>query len=151
MARANNTVLFLSNSEHGLDNVLLATSHAILVGHSDIEVHYASFKKLAKDVTTISKFASQTSPNVQNIIFYTLTGLTYGEALNSQGHYTDETINSPGISGAARLCNNMQVFLMPWSGSEYLTIYQEVLRVLDKVDPVIAAVDSLFRPGLDAI
>jgi hypothetical protein len=38
----NNTVLFLSNSEHGFANVLLATSHAMLVEHSDIEAHYAS-------------------------------------------------------------------------------------------------------------
>jgi len=47
----NNTVLFLSNSEHGLANVLLAASHAILVEHGDLEVHFASFGKLAKHVS----------------------------------------------------------------------------------------------------
>ena len=148
----NNTVLFLSNVEHGLANVLLATSHAMIVGHNDLEVHYASFKKLEKDISTISKFASQTSSDVKPITFHTLTGTTYGDALLLQGHgVVDAAINKPGIGGAAKLCRNMQKYLMPWSGPEYLAIYEEISRLLKEVDPIVVAVDPLFGPGMDAI
>lgn len=82
----NNTVLFLSDSHHGLANVLLATSHALLTNHPQVEAHYASFPKLSKSVSKISTFAQEQSPSSQPITFHALPGPSYGEALNSQGH-----------------------------------------------------------------
>lgn len=147
----NNTVLFLSNSEHGLANVLLATSHAMLVEHQDIEVHYVSFRGLAEDVATLSRFARKTSPDVRPIKFHTLKGTTYGAALNSVGHFIDETIGAPGVAGIAKLCSDLQKYLMPWTGPEYLALYREITSILEEVDPAMVAVDSQFGPGLDAI
>ncbi|KAL5353704.1 hypothetical protein ACLOAV_001744 [Pseudogymnoascus australis] len=147
----NNTVLFLSNSEHGLANVLLATSHAMLVEHQDIEVHYVSFEGLAEDVATLSRFARQTSPDVRPIKFHALKGTTYGAALNSVGHFIDETIGAPGVAGIAKLCSDLQKYLMPWTGPEYLALYQEITSILEEVDPAMVAVDSQIGPGLDAI
>lgn len=147
----NNTVLFLSNSEHGLANVLLATSHAMLVEHQDIEVHYVSFEGLAEDVATLSRFARQTSPDVRPIKFHALKGTTYGAALNSVGHFIDETIGAPGVAGIAKLCSDLQKYLMPWTSPEYLALYQEITSILEEVDPAMVAVDSQIGPGLDAI
>ncbi len=39
---------------------------------------------------------------------------------------------------------------MPWSGEEYLAIYEEVLKVLEEVDPAVVAIDPMFGPGTDA-
>ena len=146
----NNTVLFVSNSERGFANVLLATSHAMLVEHSDIEVHYASFKNLAKEVSTISRFAMSQNANVQSITFHTLKGPTFSGAIDSLGFDMDQGINGPGISGLTKFLSNIQDVLMPWSGSAYLGLYREVLAILDEVDPHVVAVDPLFGPGLDA-
>jgi hypothetical protein len=147
----NNSVLFLSNAEHGLANVLLATSHAMLVEHNDIEVHYVSFRGLAQDVATISRFAVKHSPYAKPITYHTLQGPTYGAALNSVGHEVDETIGRPGIAGIGKLCSDLQKYLMPWTGPEYLAIYQEISSILEEVDPAIVAVDPQFGPGLDAV
>ena len=147
----NNTALFLSNSEHDLANVLLATSHALLVHHPDIEVHFASFPTLASDVSTINKFASQQNAAIQPIIFHPFTGPSYSKAIQLQGFCMDDAIQPPGIPGLSQFLRNLQDFLMPWSGPEYLSLYQEVLALLDEIDPLVVAVDPLFGPGLDAI
>jgi hypothetical protein len=150
----NNTVLFLSNSEHGLGNVLLATSHAMLVEHSDIEMHYASFKKFSNQVSTISRSALKQipeSPNARPITFHTFKGRSYAEALISRDFGIEDLMQPPGLAGIAKLCKNMQTCLMPWSGPEYLGLYEQVLAVLDEVDPIVVAVEPLFWPGLDAV
>jgi len=36
-------------------------------------------------------------------------------------------------------------------GPEFPETYQEVLRVLDEVDPIVVAIDPMFGPGLDAV
>jgi hypothetical protein len=143
----NNTVLFMSNAEHGLANVLLATSHALITEHQYIETHFATFPSLAADIATISK----SSPKPNPITFHPFKGQTYGDALGAQGHAVHESINAPGLSGLALLCNNIQKFLMPWSAEEYLSLYHESLKVMDEVNPVIVAIDPLFGPGMDAV
>jgi hypothetical protein len=146
----NNTVLFLSNVESGLSNVLQATSHALLVEHSDLEVHYASFPKLSKSIAAISKFAATSSPDVRPITFHPLKGATYGNEMNRQGYAVDEVINAPGPAGLKTLCDNVQMFLMPWGAPEYLEVYRDIERVIEEVDPLVIVVEPKFGPGLDA-
>ncbi|KAI9641699.1 hypothetical protein NHQ30_009555 [Ciborinia camelliae] len=147
----NNTVLFLTNSEHGLANVLLATSHALLVKDNDLDIHFVSFEDLKGDVETISKFAAQNAESHRGITFHELKGTSYGKALNKNGFYVDQAINAPGITGLRRLCKNMELFLMPWSAPDYLDLYHEVFGILEDVDPIVVAIDPLFGPGLDAV
>ena len=143
----NNTALFMSNAEHGLANVLLATTHALIAEHRDIEVHFATFPSIAADILAISK----SSPKPQPITFHSFNGQSYGDALRAQGHAVQETLNAPGLAGLSILCNNMQKFLMPLGAEEYLALYHEALNILEEVDPNIVAVDPLFGPGLDAV
>lgn len=71
-----NTVLFLSNYEYGLANVLLASSYALLVQHPEIRVHFASFPKREKDTTLISKYALDQNPSASPMTFHGLKGPT---------------------------------------------------------------------------
>jgi hypothetical protein len=146
----NNTILFLSNSEYGLSNVVLATSHAMLVHHSEIEVHFATFDRREEDISTVSKFASHQSPGAKPITFHKLKGPTYGDALTAQGHLIEEVIHAPGLEGSAKLCKDIQKYLMPWSGPEYFDLYKQILHIIDEVDPAVIAIDPVFGPGLDA-
>jgi hypothetical protein len=143
----NKTVLFMSNAEHGLANVLLATSHALISSHQDVEVHFATFPSLAADISTFSK----SSPKPNPINFHPFNGQSYGDGLAAQGHSIQESINPPGISGLALLCSNMQKFLMPWGAEEYLELYRQALEMMEEVDPIIVVVDPLFGPALDAV
>jgi hypothetical protein len=129
----------------------------MLVDYPDIEVHYASFKKLGKSVETVSNFAlEQSSGHAKPIRFHALSGRTYAEAVRSHSPNQDVdpvelALQRSGIKGISQLCNDMQTYLMPWSAPEYLDIYKDILRVLDEVDPIVVAVDPLFGPGLDAV
>jgi hypothetical protein len=146
-----NTVLFLSNSEYGLANVLLATANTLLVNYPDIEVHYASFPKRERDVTSLSGLALERNPAASPMVFHHLSPPTYSDALTSRGHMVQEAMHPPGMVGARKLNNDMQKYLMPWNASEYLNIYHDALRIIDEVDPAVVAVDGLLGPGLDAV
>jgi len=60
-------------------------------------------------------------------------------------------MNAPGFLGTASLSKTLQKFTMPWSGPEHLGLYQQTLRILEEVNPLIVAVDPMFSPGLDAV
>ncbi|KAE9366236.1 glycosyltransferase family 1 protein [Stipitochalara longipes BDJ] len=87
----NNTVLVLSDSHRGLANVLLATSHALLLSHSEIIIHFASF---------------------------------------------------PSLSSEGTFARNIQHYLMPWSGPEYISLYKSLNELIEEVDPAVVVVDS---------
>ncbi|KUJ09626.1 glycosyltransferase family 1 protein [Mollisia scopiformis] len=147
----NNTVLFLSDTHAGLANVHVATSHAILVEYPDLELHYASFPKLEKTISETSAFAAQQNTATKAIQFHPLVGRSYAQSLDDVGFYIANAIQPSGLEGIASLCNNMQDFLMPWTATDYLAIYKDVLRLLDEIDPIIVVVDPIFGPALDAI
>lgn len=146
----NNTVLLITNSEHGLANVFLATSHALLVEYNDLDIHFLSFEKLKNDITTISKFARDAGSK-KAITFHELKGLSFSDSFNSDGFDVDAAINGPGIADLNRFANNVETWLMPWTGPDHLGIYKEVSDILDAVDPAVVAVDPLFGPAIDAV
>ncbi|KAF7881889.1 uncharacterized protein EAF02_006577 [Botrytis sinoallii] len=135
----NDTVLFVTNSEHGFANVFLATSHALLTEYNDLDIHFATFGKLKDDITMISNFALNTgSPS-------------YKKSLNGGGFKVDSAINSPSLADFNRFCSNLEKMVMPWTAPDYLDIYKEISDILETVDPSIVAVDPVFGPGVDAV
>jgi hypothetical protein len=146
----NQTVLFMSNAEHGLANVLLATSHALLIHHSAIELHYASFSPFRKHVSTISETGLLQSSASSPITFHELKGPTYWQELNSQGLSVREMMHAPGFSSSAVLGEILPKFLAPWNGSQYFSLYEQISRIIDEVDPALIAVDMMLGPALDA-
>ncbi len=55
----NGTVLFFINTEYGLSNVHLATTGALLEKHPGIDVHIASFPRLASKVAKVASLPSR--------------------------------------------------------------------------------------------
>jgi hypothetical protein len=143
----NNTVLFLTDSHAGNSNVHVAASHALLLEFPDLEIHFASFPKLEKTITATSEFAVQQKPSTTPIIFHPLEGKSFTEAL---GYSIEDAIQRPGLGGIDSFCSNMQRFLMPWTASDYLALYEHIMGVLDEIDPIVVIVDSLLSPALDA-
>lgn len=147
----NNTVLVLSDAHPGMSNVHVATSHAMLLEYPDLDIHYASFPKMEKIISTASDFAVNQNPATKPMRFHSLAGKTYVESLHDTGYNVGNSIQLSGLKGLAVLCNNMQDYLMPWTAPNYLAIYRDILRVLDEVDPIVIVVDPIFGPALDAI
>jgi hypothetical protein len=148
--KINRRVLFLTNSESGQANVQLATCHSVLVNHPDVEVHIASFPRIAPMVSDVSSFALSQSSAAQPIHFHPLSGPSFRETLVDRGVNVDVAINGPGLSGQTKFLKNLEMFLVPWTGPEYVALYHDIVRVIEEVDPKLIVVDTAFPPGMDA-
>jgi hypothetical protein len=108
----NNTVLFITNSEHGNSNIFLATAQALLLEHKDIDVHFATFKKRAKDIISLNRFTALNSPGAGSVTFHEITSApSYIESLSNQNVTAGSAIHPPGLYGSAKFCNDMAVYL----------------------------------------
>lgn len=108
----NNTALFLSNAEHGQLNVFLASAQALLLNHPDVEIHFATFGRRAKDVDSINDYANLQLPVPRNIIFHELTSTpSFADVMVAKNYTVAKTINPPGYRGSTRLCRDIQIYL----------------------------------------
>ncbi|KAJ3537421.1 hypothetical protein NM208_g6321 [Fusarium decemcellulare] len=143
----NGTVLFISNSEHGLSNVHLATASALLENYPDIDVHYASFPNIQGKLQRISSFARERAPQTSDIVFHELRGLTFAQAIAKEGR---SFISPPGRAGIASLAEHMQLWISPWTFEDHIELFEELGAIIDSVDPEVVVLDTWLRPALDA-
>lgn len=142
----NRTILFISNSEHGLSNVHLATSSALLENYPDLDVHYASFPGVRRKLENISSFARAKTPAASDIVFHELKGLTFAQAIAKEGK---GFISPPGWTGIASLAEHIQLWISPWSAEDHVEMFEELGAIIDEVDPEVVVLDSWFRPAID--
>lgn len=147
-------ILLLTNSEHGQANVFLATSHALLtLPDQDVQVHFASFPPISKFVTTTSQHALSHSPLANPIVFHPISGLPMLQAW-SRPEFEAEKDGSRHAQGFWTAWRKMRVLLrvtLPWTGPEFLEIFDSVADIVRRVDPHVAAVDPAFSPALTAV
>ncbi|KAI5461931.1 hypothetical protein BGZ63DRAFT_442770 [Mariannaea sp. PMI_226] len=142
----NGTVLFISNSEHGLSNVHLATSSALLENYPNIDVHYASFPSVRPKLGRISSFARVKTPEASDIVFHELKGPTFAQAIVKEGR---SFISPPGWAGIASLAEHIQLWISPWSVEDHIELFEDLGAIIDKVDPAVVVLDTWFRPAID--
>ncbi|VUC22991.1 unnamed protein product [Clonostachys rosea] len=146
----NKTALFISNIEHGLSNVHVATASALLEGYPDIEVHFASFSQLRKKLARVSAFAQAKTPAAKDIIFHELHGQPFFEAVELLGGDLESTISPPGVAGVDRFTKGLQDWISPWGVEEHMVIYNEIGAIIDEIDPAVVVLDTMMRPALDS-
>ncbi|KAL2681318.1 hypothetical protein Neosp_008929 [[Neocosmospora] mangrovei] len=146
----NKTALFLVNEEHGLSNVHIATASALLEKHPDIEVHFASFSKIESKLERISHFARKHNPGTRGVVFHKLSGPSYADSIQQVGKSLDNIPHPPGMAGIDHLCEDMQLWISPWSAEDHFALYQEMQALIQDIDPAVVVLDTLFRPGIDA-
>ncbi|KAL6922729.1 hypothetical protein FSHL1_000003 [Fusarium sambucinum] len=146
----NGTALFLVNQEHGVSNVLVATASAMLENYPDIDIHFASFPKLKNKLERVSKFAHRKTPSARDIVFHQLQSPSYADVITKAGRSLDDIPHPPGPAGISHLCRDIQLWISPWSADDHFSIYEEVVSLIDEIDPAVVVIDTLFRPGLDA-
>lgn len=148
----NNTALFLVTGNAGLSNVHFATAQGLLESHPDIRVHFASSDVSIKTkLDRISSNARSKTPEANPIVFHGLPGPSYVKACQDAGVQFTDTIQPPGHRGAAKMCELLQVFVAPWTGEDHLTIYRAIRDLIVDIDPAVTVLDTLFRPGIDAV
>jgi hypothetical protein len=146
----NNTVLFLVTDAPGLSNVHHATASALLEHHPGMEVHFASFPSVAKEVNLTSHFVRLRNPEAAPIVFHSLPGFSYYETFDNMGLTIDGVVTPPGVSGAVKLVKDIQKFMSPWALEEHFNLVLAIEAVINKTNPSVVALDSLFAPAIDA-
>jgi hypothetical protein len=146
----NNTVLFVTNEHPGCYNVHLSTVYSLLEKHPQIEIHYASFPKVAQRVQQISSLARKRGSRAKDVTFHPLTGLGFVDTLTKVlGNQTTMT-HRPGLSAGDHFAKYMGFYVAPWPAEEYWTLYESCHRLIDEVDPAVIIIDTFFSPAVDA-
>ncbi|KAI0914220.1 hypothetical protein F4823DRAFT_573654 [Ustulina deusta] len=146
----NNTVLFLTNDEHGLSNVFVATAYTLLERHPEVEVHYASFPSIARKLERVSERARQIRPSARSIVYHKLPNPSFLASVVETGLRPDTIIHPPGLAGLDTILRSMPLLTSPWSGEDHMTLFQKITDIIDEVDPSLLVLDVFVRPAHDA-
>ncbi|KAH8162100.1 hypothetical protein CIB48_g6159 [Xylaria polymorpha] len=146
----NNTVLFLTNSEFGLANVLVATAYALLTRYPEVEVHYASFPSMARTLERISEQARQKQPSARSIVYHKLPDLSFLDIVAMQGRETTSVLHPPGHAGVKTIIRDMPYYTSPWSGEDHMRLFHKFTDIIDEVDPSLVVLDTSLRPAIHA-
>ena len=147
----NKTVIFLTNADHGLSSVHVATASSLLENYPDIDVHYASFAGHGDKLALASSYARKKTPAARDIIFHELDGLTMVHALAKGGMTIDNMIHAPGAKGLDRFLDITETAISPWDVEDHLSLYKQMRSIIDDLDPAVVVLDWLLRPALDAV
>ncbi|KAH8885624.1 UDP-Glycosyltransferase/glycogen phosphorylase [Thozetella sp. PMI_491] len=145
-------ILFLTNSDYGLANVVLAAAHSLLHQAPEVEVHIASFQPLEQAVDTTSKLALETAPEgsaAQAIIFHRIDGDSWGPAaFRPEAGLMEAYDLTPGLVNTAKATLVMPSIFLPWQPHEFVAIYKQIGQIFSQVIPDVTVVEPLFSPGL---
>ncbi|TFB07324.1 hypothetical protein CCMA1212_000234 [Trichoderma ghanense] len=144
----NNTVLFLTDSHHGLCNAHLATVSALIENHPSLEVHYASFSGIASDIERITEIARSANPGAK-IHWHQFDGPSLVDELSLVGGVQD-IVTPPGLPGLRAFADMVFFVMTPWSNEAHLSLYHQTVDLIREIDPAVVVLDSLLRPALDA-
>ena len=110
---ARTAILFVTNSESGQANTILALI-AELLSRPDVEVHVASFTALEKRVTALrDHILSQ--PSSSSLTFHTIDGVDMNTALRQRGIRDEDLIHSP-TTESYKAYDTASAIVTAWSG-----------------------------------
>lgn len=140
-------VLLLTNAERGQANVFLAVADALL--HQTDQnpvVHFASFAPIEPAVHAITEQLAQRTcpPGGARILFHRLGGLSMKAAWDRP-----EVVGGNGHAGLKGWQLLLRVTL-PWTGPEFLEVFDSVVNIIEEVQPDAVAVDPCLAPALTA-
>lgn len=149
----NNTILFLTNDAHGLSNVHVATSLALLEHHPDTEVHYVSFPGLAKKIARVSAAGQLKNAAAKPITWHSLTSAPSFSLVVAEKRWAKVTdlITVPGMAGVEKFVDDLEYMLCPWTAEQHWALYSEMREIIEQVDPAVIVLDAVFRPGMDLV
>ena len=144
-------VLFLTNSEHGQANVVLAVAHELLI-QDRFDVHIGSFHDLRPRVVELGHSVRSDFPNLCDrspLEFHDIAGPSMMGAFlqNAKAH---DLTHPPGINGAILSYRRTLDMVYAWDGPEYIRGSQSCMEIVKKVDPVVVVVDNGLAQGIDA-
>lgn len=142
-------ILFLTNSEREHSSVILAVAHEFLIGNTPYKIHIGSFGPLKRHVSDLNYYAAASeSPFATEAAFEEIPGMSMKHVRMRDGQFDD----IPQIGFFAALRNyrtDLALGLMPWTGRDYIEIFNGVVDLVKSLGPVLIVVDPLFAPAVD--
>jgi hypothetical protein len=146
----NNTVLFVTNEHPGFYNVHLATVYALLEKHPQVEIHYASFPKIAQRVQQISSLAASRGSRAKDVKFHPLAGLGFVDTVEKFLGNQITMTHPPGLRAADHFAKHIGFYIAPWEAEDYWGLYESCERLINEIDPALVILDTFFGPAVDA-
>lgn len=146
-------VILATNSEHGQANVFLAAGHALQALEADVQIHFASFAPISKDVSSASEYSVKCTKGARPWTFHLLDGLNMMDAVATKpgSERLGPALDAhPSFSTKMEILQLFMLLMLPHDGPEFLEVYHNFMRVVEEVQPDMIVVDSLFAPALTA-
>ncbi|KAL1739808.1 glycosyltransferase family 1 protein [Schizophyllum fasciatum] len=133
-------ILFLTHSEQGQSNIHLATALEISSrAIPGVEVHLGSFAELQP---RFAKMAALVSGGGVPPTFHGIEGLTQFAGIDRVGSMR----HRPALEFWPKFANIM----VPWTKEEYITILDNIVAIIERVDPDLILTDVMFGQAVDA-
>lgn len=138
-------ITFLTSSEYGQANVILAVVYELLLLQT-YEIDVASFSPLKKRIQDINKLIPN---NAFPARFHTVTGTSALEALAQKNEFIGPF--PPGIRGASKTYRiTLPAIATAWDEKEYMIGYESCIGILRSTSPDLIVIDPLMSQGLEA-
>ncbi|VUC30699.1 unnamed protein product [Clonostachys rosea] len=144
-----NTVLFLTTEATGLSNVHLSAASSLLEHYPDVEVHYASFPKLAPKVSRISAAALETNPSAKAIQWHEIPGTAFLSLYEKHWGNSEGMVTGVGTADYDKKVRDVVFSLAPWDVEEHWEMYTALGSLINDIDPAIVVLDNMLTPAVD--
>ncbi|KAF5698761.1 glycosyltransferase family 1 [Fusarium mundagurra] len=143
-------ILFLTNSDYGQANVVLATAYELVLAAEQVQVHIASFEALRPAVLATDQLAAgESGRSPGRLIFHTLLGMSqFDAAARPDVDIFAAYDRPPTVINAARTILSIEGIMQPWGLEEFAELYEQTVHVVKQVKPDLTVVEPLFSPGL---
>jgi hypothetical protein len=145
-AEGQKRILFLTSSEYGECNVILAVIYELLL-RQNYEIHIASFSPLESRIKELNSLAA--GPESIQAIFHTIAGLSAEELFHAKEGFFGPY--PPGIRGSINTYKvTIPVVATAWDGPAYMVGYKSCLEIIHNVQPDLLVCGSLMNQAQDA-
>ncbi|GAB0136192.1 hypothetical protein EsDP_00004504 [Epichloe bromicola] len=153
-------ILLLTYKDRGQANVFLATAQALLEQDPTVEIHFATFPGLEKDISLVSDAARHRHPSARAVVPHTVQGPSFLQGLEKRFEQ-DGTRIECGIPASfskplgfwatlQAIKDSVKLFL-PYDAEDVSVVIFSVLDIIRQVAPDLVVVDGLMAPALTAV
>ena len=134
-------ILFITSSDHGQANVILAVAEQLLRrSKSSFAIHIASTALLAQRVSQLG----------HNVNFHLLPGSSMFGGYLQSGYRINDLLHRPGMRGAVSSFDNVAKMMKHWMNGQYLEKHNACREILQNLSPIVVVIDPVCAPEIDA-
>ncbi|RDW80324.1 hypothetical protein BP5796_05022 [Coleophoma crateriformis] len=147
------SILFLTNEEHGQSNVMFAIIYELLTQHRT-KLHVASWDKFLARLDSAQILAQEEylSENLIPIELHRLPSESMVSKCMSRTRETQASFrHAPGYRGMSYYRSFAPTMLAAYEPTDYMSIYFETKRLVEEIEPNIIVLDPFLSSSIDFV